>query len=187
MPPPPRGDVCGRVRNVIPVHRPCRRLRAFPGRQESLSELLETLDKSQPHFIRCVKPNVTKRPSHFDDDFVLLQLRYERQRTTSGRRVSVGAGWRSPRPCRRGAFACVWHGRAGTRACWKRCASAVLDTRHACPRPRLWSGTVSVRAQGCSTQYAHALTACPAARIITGSRQLWHARAATAACCGGHA
>ena len=40
-----------------------------------MHELLETLEKSQPHFIRCVKPNMLKKASFFDNDFVLVQLR----------------------------------------------------------------------------------------------------------------
>ena len=41
-----------------------------------LSELISVLNSSSPHFIRCIKPNNTKSPKHFDADVVLRQLRY---------------------------------------------------------------------------------------------------------------
>ena len=44
--------------------------------QESLVKLIDMLDKSQPHFIRCIKPNEQKVPRNFDNPFVTTQLRY---------------------------------------------------------------------------------------------------------------
>jgi len=34
------------------------------------------LDSSNPHFIRCIKPNIEKKPKLFDNNLVLVQLRY---------------------------------------------------------------------------------------------------------------
>ncbi|CAH1796283.1 unnamed protein product [Owenia fusiformis] len=44
--------------------------------QHSLSKLMETLDKGNPYFIRCIKSNADKAPCRFDDETVLRQLRY---------------------------------------------------------------------------------------------------------------
>ncbi len=43
--------------------------------QSSLSELMEKLNSSSPHFIRCIKPNSTKLPNSFNTDYVIRQLR----------------------------------------------------------------------------------------------------------------
>ena len=42
----------------------------------SLSNLVGKMDASTPHFVRCIKPNVEKKPTVFTDDFVMSQLRY---------------------------------------------------------------------------------------------------------------
>lgn len=42
----------------------------------SLEELMTQLRKTQPYFIRCVKPNQQQVPNSFVEDFVLKQLRY---------------------------------------------------------------------------------------------------------------
>ena len=42
----------------------------------SLAELVSDLDRTQPHYIRCIKPNLTKAPSVFMTGEVLKQLRY---------------------------------------------------------------------------------------------------------------
>lgn len=44
--------------------------------KSSLLSLKDQLLASQPHFIRCVKPNHQKQAGIFDDDLVLKQLRY---------------------------------------------------------------------------------------------------------------
>ncbi|XP_033115293.1 myosin-IIIb-like [Anneissia japonica] len=44
--------------------------------KNSLSVLMERLDLSNPHFIRCVKPNTAKTSRQFDGRFVTAQLRY---------------------------------------------------------------------------------------------------------------
>jgi hypothetical protein len=44
--------------------------------QSSLLALMETLERTNPHFVRCIKSNNCKAPCQFDDDLVLRQLRY---------------------------------------------------------------------------------------------------------------
>jgi myosin heavy subunit len=44
--------------------------------RSSLQELVGDLDRTQPHYIRCIKPNLTKAPSVFLTGEVLKQLRY---------------------------------------------------------------------------------------------------------------
>lgn len=42
----------------------------------SLQALVEDLERTQPHYIRCIKPNLRKAPSSFAAGEVLKQLRY---------------------------------------------------------------------------------------------------------------
>lgn len=44
--------------------------------QVSLHQLLDTLSRANPYFVRCIKSNKEKQADHFDDVCVLLQLRY---------------------------------------------------------------------------------------------------------------
>lgn len=44
--------------------------------QVSLHQLLDTLSRANPYFVRCIKSNKDKRADHFDDVCVLQQLRY---------------------------------------------------------------------------------------------------------------
>ncbi|XP_077989266.1 myosin-IIIa-like [Glandiceps talaboti] len=44
--------------------------------KNSLSVLMERMSACNPHFIRCVKPNTAKSANKFDDQFILVQLRY---------------------------------------------------------------------------------------------------------------
>lgn len=44
--------------------------------QKSLQSLLETLDRSHPYFVRCIKSNMEKTPGRLDDELVRRQLRY---------------------------------------------------------------------------------------------------------------
>lgn len=44
--------------------------------QVSLHQLLDTLSRANPYFVRCIKSNEDKKADHFDDVCVLLQLRY---------------------------------------------------------------------------------------------------------------
>eukprot|EP00117_Sycon_ciliatum_P037106 scpid24935/ scgid27816/ Myosin-IIIa len=44
--------------------------------KNSLTVLMEKMNQCNPHFIRCIKPNMGKRPNDFQDDFVIAQLRY---------------------------------------------------------------------------------------------------------------
>ena len=43
--------------------------------REQLKVLLDRLDASQLHFVRCIKPNSSQQPSRFDDALVLHQLK----------------------------------------------------------------------------------------------------------------
>jgi len=43
--------------------------------REQLKLLLERLNKSQLHFVRCIKPNKLQKPLSFDDELVLHQLK----------------------------------------------------------------------------------------------------------------
>lgn len=42
----------------------------------SLQALVEDLEKTQPHYVRCVKPNLKKAPNSFAAGDILKQLRY---------------------------------------------------------------------------------------------------------------
>uniref|UniRef100_A0A3B3RFJ9 Myosin VIIBb n=1 Tax=Paramormyrops kingsleyae TaxID=1676925 RepID=A0A3B3RFJ9_9TELE len=44
--------------------------------RQSLDSLMKTLATCQPHFIRCFKPNIYKKPEIFDRDLCIRQLRY---------------------------------------------------------------------------------------------------------------
>eukprot|EP00981_Chlorochromonas_danica_P005298 scaffold1058_cov155-Ochromonas_danica.AAC.43 len=44
--------------------------------QSQLQSLMNILENSQPHFIKCIKPNSSKLPMEFEEDLVLQQLRY---------------------------------------------------------------------------------------------------------------
>lgn len=43
---------------------------------KSLKELMVEMDAAAPHFIRCIKPNLEKKPNLFKIDMVTTQLRY---------------------------------------------------------------------------------------------------------------
>lgn len=79
--PKPEGDGQG---GGAPPRRP-RRSRAGGGKAIStiagkfkaqLGELMATLEATQPHYVRCVKPNTVKRPQVFESRMVLDQLLY---------------------------------------------------------------------------------------------------------------
>uniref|UniRef100_A0A673AH48 Myosin IXAb n=1 Tax=Sphaeramia orbicularis TaxID=375764 RepID=A0A673AH48_9TELE len=44
--------------------------------QASLNKLMETLDQSEPYFVKCIRSNAEKMPLRFNDSLVLRQLRY---------------------------------------------------------------------------------------------------------------
>jgi myosin heavy subunit len=44
--------------------------------KESLAALMTTLSATSPHFVRCIKPNMDKKPVLFERELVLAQLRY---------------------------------------------------------------------------------------------------------------
>ncbi|KAK1897580.1 Unconventional myosin-IXb, partial [Dissostichus eleginoides] len=44
--------------------------------QTSLTKLLETLNRAEPFFIRCIRSNAEKKEMHLDEALVLQQLRY---------------------------------------------------------------------------------------------------------------
>ncbi|XP_068595862.1 unconventional myosin-IXAb-like [Brachionichthys hirsutus] len=44
--------------------------------QASLNKLMETLDQSEPYFVKCIRSNAEKLPLRFNDGLVLRQLRY---------------------------------------------------------------------------------------------------------------
>jgi myosin heavy subunit len=44
--------------------------------KKSLQELYDKLMSTEPHFIKCVKPNTIKQPAVFDSKFTLRQLQY---------------------------------------------------------------------------------------------------------------
>lgn len=41
-----------------------------------LDELMSTLESTRPHYVKCIKPNHLKKPSIFESDLVLKQLKY---------------------------------------------------------------------------------------------------------------
>ncbi|XP_077451435.1 unconventional myosin-IXAa-like [Stigmatopora argus] len=44
--------------------------------QASLNKLMETLNQSEPYFVKCIRSNAEKLPLRFNDSLVLRQLRY---------------------------------------------------------------------------------------------------------------
>uniref|UniRef100_A0A8C9SWN5 Myosin IXA n=1 Tax=Scleropages formosus TaxID=113540 RepID=A0A8C9SWN5_SCLFO len=44
--------------------------------QASLNKLMETLEQSEPYFVKCIRSNADKLPLRFSDSLVLRQLRY---------------------------------------------------------------------------------------------------------------
>ncbi len=44
--------------------------------QDSLHSLMATLGLANPHFVRCIKPNVQKKQDLFEHQVVLNQLKY---------------------------------------------------------------------------------------------------------------
>ena len=44
--------------------------------QDSLHALMATLGSANPFFVRCIKPNVQKKPDQFEHQVVLNQLKY---------------------------------------------------------------------------------------------------------------
>jgi len=44
--------------------------------KKQLTTLMKTLNHTEPHYIRCIKPNPNKAPSEFYGEMVLLQLQY---------------------------------------------------------------------------------------------------------------
>jgi len=45
------------------------------GLQQQLQALMETLNTTEPHYIRCVKPSSLNRPQKFENNSVIHQLR----------------------------------------------------------------------------------------------------------------
>lgn len=43
--------------------------------KQQLQSLMDTLNKTEPHFIRCIKPNSNKCADYFDAQMVVRQLR----------------------------------------------------------------------------------------------------------------
>eukprot|EP00002_Diphylleia_rotans_P023810 TRINITY_DN4689_c0_g1_i1.p1 TRINITY_DN4689_c0_g1~~TRINITY_DN4689_c0_g1_i1.p1 ORF type:complete len:1837 (+),score=393.89 TRINITY_DN4689_c0_g1_i1:87-5597(+) len=44
--------------------------------KEQLTSLMATLQSTEPHFVRCLKPNTTKSPRKIDSEFLFRQLKY---------------------------------------------------------------------------------------------------------------
>eukprot|EP00730_Choanoeca_flexa_P001716 TRINITY_DN10754_c0_g1_i3.p1 TRINITY_DN10754_c0_g1~~TRINITY_DN10754_c0_g1_i3.p1 ORF type:complete len:1194 (+),score=379.51 TRINITY_DN10754_c0_g1_i3:43-3624(+) len=53
-----------------------RQVTVLSGFKTSLKDLVDRLDRSQPHFIRCLKPNAEKKPGKWTDELVERQLTY---------------------------------------------------------------------------------------------------------------
>jgi myosin-7 len=44
--------------------------------KDQVASLMTTLAATSPHYVRCIKPNPEKIPNNFNDDLILLQLRF---------------------------------------------------------------------------------------------------------------
>ena len=53
-----------------------KKLTIIQGFTAQLGDLTRVLEESNPHFVRCIKPNETKSSEIFNEDLVLQQLRY---------------------------------------------------------------------------------------------------------------
>lgn len=42
----------------------------------SLASLMTEMSAAQPHFIRCIKPNLKKIPNDYSDELITKQLKY---------------------------------------------------------------------------------------------------------------
>lgn len=58
-----KGGASGRLKTASQKHK------------EQLSNLMTQLGKTEPHFVRCILPNLEKKPNKFDKKLVLHQLR----------------------------------------------------------------------------------------------------------------
>lgn len=45
---------------------------------------MATLGSANPHFVRCIKPNIQKKPDQFEHQVVLNQLKYSGQPMSFG-------------------------------------------------------------------------------------------------------
>jgi myosin heavy subunit len=43
--------------------------------KDSLEELIKTIETTKPHYVRCIKPNMKRSPSDFDEGLTLKQLK----------------------------------------------------------------------------------------------------------------
>ena len=43
--------------------------------KDSLEELIKTIETTKPHYVRCIKPNMKRSPSDFDEGLTLQQLK----------------------------------------------------------------------------------------------------------------
>lgn len=67
----------------------------------SLAELMEEMNRAQPHFIRCIKPNLDKKPDLFKLEMVTKQLRYTGMLETTRIRKEGGLSHRCSDKSRR--------------------------------------------------------------------------------------
>ncbi|XP_054616352.1 unconventional myosin-XV isoform X2 [Dunckerocampus dactyliophorus] len=66
----------GHMRNSSTVTRKYQASTVSSKFQQSLLELVDKMERCNPFFVRCIKPNNTKRPGVFEDDLVKGQLRH---------------------------------------------------------------------------------------------------------------
>lgn len=83
--------------------------------QQQLQSLLETLNATEPHYVRCIKPNNALKPGIFENNNILQQLR-----CGVSFHVLVNPCFGQP------VCMMVWH-IFYSRECWKQLELAVLD------------------------------------------------------------
>ena len=94
----------------------CSRIRVVRGsvapHQSQANLLVETLMRCTPHYIRCIKPNDTKRARDWDNQ------RYETFGSDAGRSVDGGSDFKRPDRCRRPGIAATPRGAPLCCRCW---------------------------------------------------------------------
>ena len=62
--------------------------------RQQLSDLMETLNSTQPHYVRCIKPNQLKQPGLFSGQIVFEQLTYSGEAAELTSQLRTDFAWK---------------------------------------------------------------------------------------------